>query len=323
MKLSFEEARNILYKGGVVAVPTETVYGLAADATNPKAVEKIFQIKNRPGDNPLICHFHSFEAAKKFLNPVPAYVSKLAAHLSPGPVSYLLSLKTPSSLRAATRNRTDVIIRVPMHELLLKLLRELPFPLAAPSANTSGKFSATNAKMIEADLGNKIDGVLDGGNSSVGIESTILDCRDENKIRILRPGAIGKEDVEWILRDENILVEENVSMMITTPGSKYKHYSPTTPLHEIFSVENISPEKKQTAVLGLSEDLKNLSLKKNIQLISLGSEKNLTEVAANLYHKLFELDATKVDEAFFINRDWGNSSLGKAISNRVNHILAK
>ncbi len=322
MKISVEEATKILYKGGVIAIPTETVYGLAADATNKKAIERIFEIKNRPSDNPLICHFYSFEQAKTFLNSYPKYVELLINQFTPGPVSFLLPLKLPSSLQAATRGSAHVIIRIPMHELLLKLLKKISFPLAAPSANTSGKYSATTAEMVEADLGKKIDGVLDGGASAVGLESTILDCRNKDEIRILRPGSIGKEDIEWCIRNENVKVIDALSIEQTTPGGKYKHYSPATHVFQIQSAKEI-PVKKNIALLGLAEDINNISSNENLKLITLGSENNLSEVASLLYRKMFELDALKVSEAFLIKRDFGNSAIGKAINNRLEHMLTR
>ncbi|GDX51690.1 threonylcarbamoyl-AMP synthase [Bacteroidota bacterium] len=322
MKVSIDEATKILYKGGVIAIPTETVYGLAADATNKKAIERIFEIKNRPSDNPLICHFYSFEQAKIFLNSYPKYVELIVNQFTPGPISFLLPLKLPSALQAATRGSAHVIIRIPMHELLLKLLKKISFPLAAPSANTSGKYSATTAEMVEADLGKKIDGVLDGGASSVGLESTILDCRSKDEIRILRPGLIGKEDIEWCLRNENIKVIDALSIEQTTPGSKYKHYSPLTPVFQIQSEKEI-PSKKNIAVIGLAENIINFSSNENLKLISLGSENNLTEVASMLYRKMFELDELKVTEAYLLKRDFGNSAIGKAISNRLEHMLSR
>ena len=322
MKITIEEASKILYKGGVIAIPTETVYGLAADATNKKAIERIYEIKNRPTDNPLICHFYSFEKAKNYLTSYPKYVELLVNQFTPGPVSFLLPLKLPSSLQAATRGSAHVIIRIPMHELLLKLLKKISFPLAAPSANTSGKYSATTAEMVQVDLGKKIDGVLDGGASSVGLESTILDCRNKNEIRILRPGVIGKEDIEWCLRNENVKVTDPLSIEQATPGSKYKHYSPATPVSQVQSQKEI-PVKKNIAVIGLSEDLKNISSNENLKLISLGTETNLSEVASLLYRKMFELDAMKVSDAYLIKRDFGNSAIGKAIANRLEHMLTR
>ncbi len=322
MKISIEVATKILYKGGVIAIPTETVYGIAADATNKKAIERIFEIKNRPSDNPLICHFYSFAQAKTFLNAYPKYVELLVNQFTPGPVSFLLPLKLPSSIQAATRGSAHVIIRIPMHELLLKLLKKISFPLAAPSANTSGKYSATTAEMVEADLGKKIDGVLDGGASSVGLESTILDCRNKDEIRILRPGAIGKEDIEWCLRNENIKVTDALSIEHTTPGSRYKHYSPATAVFQIQSEKEI-PVKKNSIVIGLAEDLKKIPSNENLKLFSLGSENNLAEVASMLYRKMFELDALQVSEAYLIKRDFGNSAIGKAITNRLEHMLSR
>ncbi len=322
MKLSVEEAIKILYKGGVIAIPTETVYGLAADATNKKAIERIYEIKNRPTDNPLICHFYSFVQAKPFLASYPKYVEMLVNQFTPGPVSFLLPLNMPSSLQAATRGSAHVIIRIPMHELLLKLLKKISFPLAAPSANTSGKYSATTAEMVEADLGKKIEGVLDGGASSIGLESTILDCRNKDEIKILRPGVIGKEDIEWCLRNENVKVIDTLSFELATPGSKYKHYSPATPVFQIHTESEI-PVKKNIAVIGFEEDFKNVSSSENLKFISLGSENNLSEVASSLYRKMFELDALKVSEAYLLQRDFGNSAIGKAISNRLEHMLSR
>ncbi|MEI7803505.1 MAG: Sua5/YciO/YrdC/YwlC family protein, partial [Bacteroidota bacterium] len=226
-----------------------------------------------------------------------------------------------SSLQAATRGNAHVIIRIPMHEVLLKLMKKISFPLAAPSANTSGKFSATTAEMVEADLGNKIDGVLDGGASTVGLESTILDCRKNDEVKILRPGAIGKKDIEWCLRSTTVTVTEESSFGITTPGSKYKHYSPATPLTSVSSASEISTENN-FAVIGLEEDKRQFfSIGKN-KFISLGSETNLNEVASNLYRKMFELDSLHVAHGYFIKRDFGNSAIGKAIANRLLHMLS-
>lgn len=161
--LSEEEALKILRSGGIVAVPTETVYGLACVAENKDAVAEIYAIKQRPADNPLICHFYSLEQLKQYVQPINDIEEVLIQHFCPGPLSFVLTLRKNSPLSFATGGRESVVARIPAHPLFLSLLTKMNKPLAAPSANTSGKYSATNAQMVLHDLGDKIQGVLDGG----------------------------------------------------------------------------------------------------------------------------------------------------------------
>ena len=195
--LDLETATKLLLKGEIVAFPTETVYGLGALANNSHAINQVFEIKNRPKDNPLICHFCDIAQIKKF-----AKVDKLSEILltkfSPGPISLLLPL-IDQTLLPATCGNPKIVCRIPKHELTLELLTAIKIPLVGPSANTSGFFSPTNAQMVLVDLGNKISGVLDGGNCQVGLESTILEVIDR-KIKILRNGVIGKIEIEKYLQ---------------------------------------------------------------------------------------------------------------------------
>jgi len=322
------QAAEIIKEGGVVAVPTETVYGLAADATNARAVKRIYKIKNRPQDNPLICHFDSFASAKKFVTAVPQYAEALAKSFLPGPVSLLLKLPANSPLLPATGGRNSVIIRVPDHSLFIKLLKKLDFPLAAPSANTSGKYSPTNAQMVEKDLGKKIDGIIDGGQSKVGLESTIIDCRKKNEVRILRQGAIGTKEIKRALRSCGVTVKETVRLKETTPGSRYRHYAPRTPVYEISSLDEIK-QKTPFILLALKEQIplirqwmkKQGLLSDNILL--LGAAENKKGIAKNLYRHFYELDELNVSSAYILKTDWSGTSVGKAIADRLNRVISK
>lgn len=327
--ISIEQAAAILKKGGVVAVPTETVYGLAADATNASAVKRIYKVKKRPPDNPLICHFDSFISAKKFITAVPDYVEILAENFLPGPVSLLLHLPKNSPLLPATGGRNSVIIRVPGHPLFKRLLKRLSFPLAAPSANTSGKYSPTNAQMVEKDLGKRVDGIVDGGKSKVGLESTIIDCRKKNELRILRPGAIGAEEIRKVLQHFNVTVKEPQWLKETTPGSKYKHYAPVTPVYEINSLDEIKRKPSSYVLLAFKEQLplirrwmKERGLPHE-NLLLLGAAGNEKGIAQNLYRHFYELDKMKVSSAYILKINRSQSSIGKAIADRLNRVISK
>jgi len=356
MILSVSEAAKILQQGGIVAFPTETVYGLGADATNEQAINKVFQAKNRPKDNPLICHFYSIAQIQQFVPKIPHALNIIIQKLTPGPVSFLLPLLPNSPLLAATSGQPSVIVRIPNHPLALELIEKVNNPIAAPSANTSGRSSGTNPEMIEKDLGSVIDGIVDGGQSAVGLESTIVDCRsfftntaDKPIITILRPGAIGRTELEGIIQKYHLSVHiiepESPSSSITsnevttTPGAKYPHYSPQTPVYNwsaitkahlstpfvVFYVEEYK--------LSVESDLKNKfhqysvsdgaseHLFKNIPFICLGSLDNIEEIARNLYKNLISLDQQNVAVSFFYPVVWPQSSLGKAIENRLSKVV--
>jgi L-threonylcarbamoyladenylate synthase len=321
--ISVDEALPILKSGGIVAVPTETVYGLAADATNPTAVEKIFRAKNRPADNPLICHFHSAESIAEYTEHVEDYVSTLMNYFSPGPLSFLLALKKNSSLLVATRNSQNVIARIPAHPLFLELLKKMNKPLAAPSANKSGGVSATTAEMVADDLGKVIDGIIDGGKCEVGLESTILDCTKKNEITILRPGVIGKSELLALLPDYVFVHDfaENKEFLI--PGNKYRHYSPKKNIYLLNDFSKINAAD-DFCILTVDEKMVELKNKlfqlfpgKEIKIISFGSLENLSEIAKNLYEQLNSIDSLHISFAYITEINWENSSLGKTIENRL------
>jgi L-threonylcarbamoyladenylate synthase len=349
MKINLTEAVNKLKNSEIIGIPTETVYGLAAVATDEKAVNKIYEVKNRPRDNPLICHFYDFRQVQKYISNFPDYLPDLVAKFSPGPVSYLVNLQPNSNLKPATSGLDTMIFRIPNHKLCLELLEKIEIPLAAPSANTSGKFSPTNGEMVEIDLGDKIAGILDGGECEIGLESTILDCRENGKITILRPGSIGKIDLEKIATKFNLQIFNHKNNQNTTPGNKYSHYATQTPIFKFFKDEFLKDINlnKEIAILLAKTDLDNFlrnlqeisglnyniifepekfveknpknQLEINIYILSLGE--NETQIARNLYQKLFLLDKLKVDKSYLFPIQKTNSVLNLALQNRFEKIL--
>ena len=228
---SIDEASRILKDGNLVAIPTETVYGLAADALNSEAVRKIFQVKGRPADNPLIVHISEFEDLEKLVLEVPKKAKLLYEHFWPGPLTMIFKKKDiiPDIV---TANLDCVAIRMPSLEITRKLISKLGSPLAAPSANISGRPSPTSYIHVLKDLDGKIPAILMGADCSVGVESTVIDVTSD-PIRLLRPGKISPEEISDCLR-EKILIDSSVDHSvqdlkeIRSPGVKYKHYSPKT-----------------------------------------------------------------------------------------------
>ncbi|MEO6167860.1 MAG: L-threonylcarbamoyladenylate synthase [Chitinophagales bacterium] len=326
MLIDVDEAVHLLQKGEVVSVPTETVYGLAAIATNPEAIAKIFEIKKRPADNPLICHFHSIEQIQQYVTGIPGNTLKLLHHFSPGPVSFMLDLPEDSPLKFATCGSPQVIARIPDHALFLSIIKKTMLPVAAPSANTSGKVSPTTVGMVLHDIGEKIAGIVDGGAASVGLESSILDARSNGDVFILRPGAIGEKEIKSILADVNVvMVQDGHNQRI--PGTKYAHYAPATPVYEIQNTAEITEHPNAAVFLTLEamqtiprSTLHSYSLK-GIHLVNIGSTGDLNSMAKNFYHVIASVDQLNVSCAFFLLPDFGISSLGKALQNRCYKII--
>lgn len=328
MKISLAKTKNIIFADGIVAVPTETVYGLAGRADSKIAVAKIFAAKKRPADNPLICHFHSIEQIKKYVKEIHPLALRLLKKFSPGPISFLFELKNNSPLLPATLGRKDVVARIPSHKLFLKLLKEIKIPLAAPSANSSGSFSNTTALMVEKDLGNKIEGVLDGGTSKVGLESTIVDVRNPKQILILRPGIIGVDEIKKVLKDENIIVKNSVSKKVI-PGNKYRHYAPKAKIIRLKSLQEIKKKKGFSLLTTLDKyfslDLKtrNFIHRKGDNLIFLGDKSDMMQIASKLFSMFSKIDELQLKEIYYLEVDWGNSSIGLAIKNRIDKAIGK
>jgi len=222
---------QILRRGGVVAFPTETVYGLGADATNARAVERVFQIKGRPSTNPLICHVADAGIARRYARVWPVAAQQIADAFWPGPVTIVLP-KSEAIVPTVTAGLDTVGLRAPNHPLALELLRAFDGPLAGPSANKSNHVSPTTAGHVRDELGDDVDLILDGGPCSVGIESTVLSLAGDVP-RILRPGAITREMIESVM---GMTVEETGTVAQTmepqsSPGQFEKHYAPRTPAY--------------------------------------------------------------------------------------------
>jgi len=321
--LELTQAVTLLKSGEIVAIPTETVYGLAAVATNPLAIEKIYKAKKRPKDNPLICHVVNWQSMELLGAEIPYFVKVLIDKFSPGPISYLVNLKEDSSLKHATCGLDSVLFRIPDHSLTLKLIEEVGAPLAAPSANTSGRFSATTSQMVIEDLGESISGVVDGGQCFVGLESTIIDCRQENSLKVLRPGSIGIEEIQTVILEKQLAVSfSSLTVSMVTPGAKYKHYAPTTPLIRIRSWEEIDPNK--SFALLLSEEKKNKIPKgelSKIPYILLGKESVPSTISKELYHHLFLLDQLSVEVAYILIDLDLRESLSLALKDRLGKII--
>ncbi len=222
-------AAELIKNGGIVGIPTETVYGLGANASDTDAVKRIFAAKGRPADNPLIVHLSDFSQAKKYTNTIPELAWKIAERFCPGPLTVVLP-KNDNIPMITSGGLETVGIRIPSHPVMHRIIELSGCPIAAPSANTSGLPSPTSASHVMADMRGKIEAVVDGGQSEFGVESTVIAIENENSIRILRPGCVTKEMLlelcKEVIIDPAILNELKAGQTAASPGMKYKHYSP-------------------------------------------------------------------------------------------------
>ena len=307
-----EKARDLLLQNEVVAIPTETVYGLAGNALSEIAVSKIFEAKNRPHFDPLIVHVSEVSEVSNYVEEIPELAFNLMEHFWPGPLTVLLP-KKKCIPDLTTSGLNEVGIRIPNHPITLELLRGLPFPLAAPSANPFGYISPTSAAHVEAQLGGKIPYILNGGNCSVGIESTVLRVQ-HNEIEILRLGGISVEDLQRFT--SNIHIQQHSSSTPAAPGMLTSHYAPRKPIY----VGNIQELMHSFA----SQRVGVLSFRKDFQMESqriLSPTGNFTEAASNLFAHLRELDQMKID--VILAEYLPNESLGRAINDKLKRASAK
>ncbi|MDR0991828.1 MAG: threonylcarbamoyl-AMP synthase [Ruminococcus sp.] len=326
------EAAEIIKSGGIVAMPTETVYGLAANALDPKAVENVFLAKGRPADNPLIVHLSDISQVADFAADVPKLAYRLFERFSPGPLTIVLKKK--SVIPDITSGGLDTVgIRIPGDKNCRRLIELSGVPIAAPSANISGKPSPTTAAHVYDDLCGEISLILDGGACSVGIESTVVSF-EEGKIRILRPGFVTAEDLSEfgeVITDSGVL--ENVSETDTpkSPGMKYKHYAPDC---DVFLVNgdtekfaNFCAEQNNNgediAVLINKNDIP-LFVDTNIPLTEKDSRGQLyiyhygeteEDFARNLFLKLRKIDKIEVSKAYIQMPE--KTGIGLAVYNRI------
>ncbi len=312
-----EIAAEELRKGRLVAIPTETVYGLAANALDERAVLSIFKAKERPFSDPLIVHVPSLVEASKYILSFPRQLEILARAFWPGPLTLLLPKKEcVSGLVTASSNL--VAIRVPNHPLTLQLLQSLDFPLAAPSANPFGYVSPTTPEHVQAQLGSFTSYILDGGPCSVGIESTIVGIID-GKVRIFRQGAISEERIrELIGNDLDCLPQAPARRAPVVPGSLKTHYAPSKPLI-LGNIEELLNRYKgrKIAVLSFCHLYRHPSICCQIQL---SPKQSLVEAAKNLFAALRFLDTQGID--IILAEEVEDVGIGRAINDRLKRAAA-
>ena len=273
MKLAnIKKAKKLLSKRECVAIPTETVYGLAGNAYSDRACQKIYKLKKRPKNNPLIVHYFNIQRLKKDCHLNNNFI-KLYKKFCPGPLTFILNLKKSSEIsKIITNNKNSLAIRFPRHSVTRKLLKILEFPLAAPSANPSSRVSAVTSADVKEDFGKKIKYVLEGGKASIGVESTIIDLR--KKPQILRLGGLNVSNIQKILK-KKIPINSN-PLKISSPGQFKFHYSPGIPIR--LNAKNILQSE---AYLLIRKKKVN---KSNYYFLS--KKGNLKEAAKNLYTTL-------------------------------------
>ena len=298
---NIKKAIKHLNKNECVAIPTETVYGLSGNAYSNKACEKIFRLKKRPKDNPLIVHYYNNIELRKDCNFDNRFLD-LYKKFCPGPITFVLNLHKNSKIsKIATNKRNSLAIRFPKHPVTRALLKKLKFPLAAPSANLSSKVSAVRSIDVKEDFGNKIKYILEGGKSKIGLESTIIDLRKEPKI--LRVGGLEISNIEKVL-NQKVKIKNN-PLKITAPGQYKLHYSPGIPLKM-----NVKKAKDNEAYI-LFKRIK--KAKPNYYFLS--KKGSLKEAAKNLYTTLRKIKKSKFKS--IVVGKIPNKGLGITINDRL------
>jgi L-threonylcarbamoyladenylate synthase len=307
-------AANELKLGNLVAIPTETVYGLAANAFDKDAVLKIFEAKNRPFFDPLILHTDSIEKLEQLALNIPDKLMLLSRQFMPGPLTLLLP-KRKNIPDIVTSGLPNVAVRIPNHTIALELLSMLDFPIAAPSANPFGYVSPTKAKHVEHQLGEKINYILDGGDCEIGIESTIVGMED-GVVTVYRLGGLAIEEIEKFVG--KVSINLNQSSNPAAPGMLKSHYAPKKQLFiddvEMFCKDN---SNKKIGIISLQKEYK---LQNTIEL-RLSVTGNLHEAAHNLFSSLRYFDETDVDVV--VAEKFPESFLGRAINDRLYRASAK
>jgi L-threonylcarbamoyladenylate synthase len=308
------KAQKILENGDLVAIPTETVYGLAANALDPLAVSKIYAAKNRPSFDPLIIHVGKIEDFKTYTVDFPVQLMHLAEKFCPGPITFLVK-KSEIIPEITTSGLEKVAIRIPKHPLTLELLNKLNFPLAAPSANPFGYVSPTTAAHVYEQLGERIPYILDGGPCKVGLESTIVGCENENLI-IYRKGGLDLDELRKVFSGE-ILIKDHSSSNPEAPGMLSKHYSPKKRI-EILDETTILDliDKKSTGLLRYNTPIEGFE-----NQIVLSGKSDLNEAAFRLFDALRQFDKMDIQKVYI--ELVPEKGLGIAINDRLRRAAAK
>lgn len=308
-----EKAAGILIQGGLVAIPTETVYGLAGNALDDKVVSRIFEVKNRPSFNPLIIHVNGFRAIGSYVEQIPPLALKLAKEFWPGPLTLVLPKKSTISFLVTAGNE-GAAFRVPRHPMTTKLLELLPFPLVAPSANPSGFLSPTTALHVAKQLGGKVDYILDGGPCSVGLESTIIGFDEKGNPLMYRQGGISEEEIE----SEAGIRPAPYNASVKAPGMLSSHYAPHT-LVKIISKDQIRlvADGQKSGILAFDHFVDPGPGGKCLVLSPSG---DLGEAARNFFGFLRNLDEEGLDQ--ILTFEFPNKGLGRALNDRLSRAAA-
>ncbi|MFD2616244.1 L-threonylcarbamoyladenylate synthase [Terrilactibacillus laevilacticus] len=314
------EAAEILRQNDVVAFPTETVYGLGGNAKSDEAIQRIYTAKGRPSDNPLIVHVASKDQVDTICTDITPSARKLMNTFWPGPLTLVLPKRGDVSTRV-TAGLSTVAVRMPNDPIARALISVANLPIAAPSANLSGKPSPTLAKHVISDLNGKIAGIIDGGSTGVGVESTVLDCTT-TPFTILRPGGVSKEqliEVVGLVSDDPALTRTDQTPK--APGMKYKHYAPMALMYmvpkgkeTIQALVNQDKERGQRVGVLTTDENEHSYLNADI-VISCGERTQLSTVARRLYQTLREFDDANVDVIY--SETFPDEGIGQAIMNRL------
>jgi L-threonylcarbamoyladenylate synthase len=303
-------AVKALNQGDLVAIPTETVYGLAGSAFSEHTIQKIFQLKNRPFCNPLILHTHSMEEVLKFVQHVPPAAMKLAEAFWPGPLTLLLPKKSiiPQIVTAGSHL---VAVRIPNHPVTLSLLKQLDFPLVAPSANPYTRISPTNSKMVYDYFGEELPIILEGDICSKGIESTIVGFQENTPV-IYRQGAISVDAIEFIAGKSTLLA--TIKEKVTTPGMSPMHYAPRTRFYIVENIVDFINENQGFKIGALTLGKLDINQPNTIS-INLSIAADLEEASTNLYKSMYELDGMGLD--CIIIELFPEIGIGKSLNDRI------
>jgi L-threonylcarbamoyladenylate synthase len=316
-----KEAGEIIKKGGLVAFPTETVYGLGGDALNPESSKKIYAAKGRPSDNPLIVHIYRLEDLDRIVKNVSEDAKKVMDAFWPGPLTLIFE-KTDVVPKETTGGLDTVAVRFPIHPTAMAFIEAAGGFVAAPSANLSGRPSPTLAKYVCEDLNGRVDMIIDGGNIPIGLESTIVDMTSEVPM-ILRPGFVSKEMLEEVLGEVKVdptILDANSTERPKAPGMRYRHYAPKADMAIVRGedekvsarINEMAKEHKECTVICVDEHVKDYP---GLNIKNVGSAKDSNEIASNLYKILRECDDEGVE--FILSESFSDKGIGAAVMNRL------
>ena len=325
------EAALIIQNGGTVIFPTETVYGLGANALNENACDKIFKAKGRPSDNPLIVHISSMEELNELVDDIPNNAKVLAKEFWPGPLTMIFNKKDNINCKV-TAGLDTVAIRMPKNKIATELIRLSKCPIAAPSANTSGKPSPTNVTHVIEDMLGRVDMIIDGGSCEIGLESSVIDITSDIPT-ILRPGGVTKEDIEKLFGKcdyDPAIIKSDENIVPKSPGQKYRHYSPKAEVilykGNLFKIVNAIKKdcKKYIGAgkkVGIMATEQTKALYNEGIIRAVGDRSNPITVASDLFNTLRGFDALDVD--IILAEAFDDSGIGKAIMNRLEKASSK